>query len=325
MDRAAELNATTAQHAPATTRMDMRPHTTRFLLATLTAGACTLAVTGSATAAGTTSQDASLRIMLTNDDGWDHPGITAIYDGLVAAGHEVTMVAPLTNNTGAGAALTTGGSLVVTHPEPGKYAVDGTPADTAEFGFNRVFAGDAPDLVVSGTNRGQNVGTGTVHSGTAGAIVTSLNNGVPGIAISTAADLRGGHRDNLPYAATAAYLVTLLDQLQDARKAGDPLLPKGVGLNVNYPYLAGGTGTPAGVKLAKSGASFYDYTYVNAELPAVGDSASFTLALVSQPADPGSDDDLLDRGYITITPIAGNYDIETPQAVLGKLNAIFRR
>ena len=209
----------------------MRPHTTRFLLATLTAGACTLAMTGSATAAGTTGQEAPLRIMLTNDDGWDHPGITAIYDGLVAAGHEVTMVAPLTNNTGAGAALTTGGSLVVTHPEPGKYAVDGTPADTA----------------------------------------------------------------------------------------------KGVGLNVNYPYLAGGTGTPAGVKLAKSGASFYDYTYVNADLPAVGDTASFTLALVPQPADPGSDDDLLDRGYITITPIAGNYDIETPQAVLGKLNAIFRR
>lgn len=303
----------------------MRSHTTRFLLATLTAGACTLAVAGSALAAGPSRQEpAPLRIMLTNDDGWDSPGITAIYDGLVAAGHGVTMVAPLTNNTGAGAALLTRGSLEVTHPEPGKYVVDGTPADTAEFGFNRVFAGDAPDLVVSGTNRGQNVGTGTVHSGTAGAIVTSLNNGVPGIAISTAADVRGGQVSNLPYAATADYLVTLLDQLQDARKAGAPLLPKGVGLNVNYPYLAGGTGTPAGVKLATSGLSGYEATYVNGDLPAVGDSASFTLVLVPQPADPGSDDDLLDRGYITVTPIAGNYDIENPRAALRRLNALFR-
>lgn len=263
--------------------------------------------------------------MLTNDDGWNAPGITEVYNDLVAAGYQVTMVAPLNNSSGTGAQLKIRGTLTVTQPEPGKYVVDGTPADTAEFGFHNVFADNPPDLVISGANRGQNASGNIVHSGTVGAIVTTLNNGVPGIAISTAGDYRGEHLENMPYAASSDYLLTLLDQLQDARKAGDPLLPKGVGLNVNYPYLNGGTGTPAGVKLARAGTGFADFTYLNAGLPGVGGSSDFTVKSQIAPATPGSDDDLLDQGYITVQPIAGNYDIETPQAVLGRLNAIFRR
>ncbi|MBP6995204.1 MAG: 5'/3'-nucleotidase SurE [Phycicoccus sp.] len=262
--------------------------------------------------------------MLTNDDGWQAPGITEVYNDLVDAGYQVTMVAPLNNNSGTGAQLTIRGTLTVTQPEAGKYVVDGTPADTVEFGFHNVFADNPPDLVISGSNRGQNASGNIVHSGTVGAVATSLNNGVPGIALSTAGDYRGENLDNMPYAASSDYLLTLLSQLQTARRAGDPLLPKGVGLNVNYPYLAGGTGTPAGVKLARAGTGFADFTYLDASLPEVGASSDFTVRSQIAPATPGSDDDLLDQGYITVQPIAGNYDIEYPRAVLGRLNAIFR-
>lgn len=306
--------------------MDMRASTTRTVLVGLTAGGCALALTGTASAAPTrsTPDPSSVRIMLTNDDGWQAPGITEVYNDLVDAGYQVTMVAPLNNNSGTGAQLTIRGTLTVTQPEPGKYAVDGTPADTVEFGFHNVFADNPPDLVISGSNRGQNASGNIVHSGTVGAVVTSLNNGVPGIALSTAGDYRGENLENMPYAASSDYLLTLLDQLQTARRAGDPLLPKGVGLNVNYPYLAGGTGTPAGVKLARAGTGFADFTYLNASLPDVGASSDFTVRSQIAPATPGSDDDLLDQGYITVQPIAGNYDIENPKVVLGRLNAVFR-
>jgi 5'/3'-nucleotidase SurE len=263
-----------------------------------------------------------LRIMLTNDDGWSAPGITTIYDALVAAGHDVTMVAPLANNSGMGGKIALGGTLEVTQPQPHKYAVDGTPSDAAEFGFNTVYADRAPDLVVSGTNKGQNLAALQIHSGTLAAAATSLNNGVPAIAISTGWDYADPHADpdSFPYDFTADYLLRLIDQLRQAAKPGAPILPQGVGLNVNYPYVDGGHGRAKGVKVVGSGSGYADLSYAGASLPAVGGSSTYTVgADLFDSADPNADDVWFKRGYVTITPIHGNYDAEVPGSGLQRL------
>ncbi|GAA3649948.1 5'/3'-nucleotidase SurE [Nocardioides ginsengisoli] len=276
------------------------------------------AVAGQPTTTATTTAAAAqkqaprpLRIMLTNDDGWSAPGITVIYNALVAAGYDVTMVAPLANNSGMGGKIALGGTLKVTQPQPHKYAVDGTPSDAAEFGFNTVYADRAPDLVVSGTNKGQNLAALQIHSGTLAAAAASLNNGVPAIAISTGWDYADPNADpdSFPYDDTAAYLLHLLDQLQAMAKPGAPILPSGIGLNVNYPYVDGGHGRAKGVKVLGSGSGYADLSYAGASLPPVGGSSTYTIgADLFDSADPNADDVWFKRGYVTITPIHGNYD-----------------
>ncbi|NUL47381.1 hypothetical protein F7P69_19565 [Cellulosimicrobium funkei] len=179
--------------------------------------------------------------MLTNDDGGDAPGITAVHDALVAAGHSVTMLlAPEVNQSGSGARTTYSGALAVGQPELGKYWVKGSPADAAEFGLSTVFADEAPDLVISGTNAGQNIGAAAITSGTIEAAATAINEGVPAIAVSTE-NARNGVS---PYTETADFVVDLVSSLDEHSKKG-PILPTGIGLNVNYPVVDGGTDTTA--------------------------------------------------------------------------------
>ncbi|GAA4101662.1 5'/3'-nucleotidase SurE [Nocardioides kongjuensis] len=251
--------------------------------------------------------------MLTNDDGWAAQGITTVFDALVAAGHDVTMVAPLANNSGMGGRITLGGTLAVTQPAPRKYAVDGTPSDAAEFGINTVFAGDPPDLVISGTNKGQNLASLQIHSGTVAAAATALNDGIPAIAISTGWDYADPHADpnSFPYDYTADYLLQLLDRLRATAHPGGPLLPDGVGLNVNYPYVNGGHDRARGVKVLDSGSGYADLTYAGAALPAVGGRSTYTVgADLFDSVERDADDVWFRRGYVTITPITGNYDAE---------------
>nr|WSX53485.1 5'/3'-nucleotidase SurE [Streptomyces sp. NBC_00974] len=189
-----------------------------------------------------------LRILLTNDDGYNAPGIRLAFERLTAAGHDVTIVAPLTNQSGAGTKTSNVPAVTVRHPEAKVWAVDGTPGDSVSFGLSEVFEGGAPDLVVSGTNFGPNVAALATHSGTVGGAVAALDAGVPAIALST-----GGVTVPDPVTTVNAmgptldFAVKLIDRLRSRARSG-PLLPKGVGLNVNHPVVgADGKGAAASV------------------------------------------------------------------------------
>lgn len=287
-------------HTPA------RRGTRRALLAV--AGAVvggSLVMTAAAAPRATADADSdALSILLTNDDGWDAPGITAVYDALVGAGHEVTMVAPATNQSGSGARATFRGPMVVGRPEPGKYTVEGSPADAAEFGLSVVFEEEAPDVVISGTNAGQNIAAAAVHSGTVGAAVTAINEGVPAIAISSEVSA-----SEQPFDATADFLVDLLDELDQHRRRG-ALLPAGAGLNVNYPVVDGG-GEPAGVELTRTGTGFLDLDYSGAELPAVGEASTFSTDIAFVPETVrNADATALEEDKVSVAIITGNYDLD---------------
>lgn len=166
-------------------------------------------------------EPAPLRVLLTDDDGWDAGGITAMRAALVDAGYDVTLVAPSGNRSGAGASAD--GRTELERKEEDVYAVDGYPVDAVRAGLDLMRA-DPPDLVVSGTNLGHNSGTGVVESGTVGAAVTAARAGVPAIASSTH---RGSSEDDC--AATAVYVTRLVQTL------GPGLFAPGVVVNVNYP------------------------------------------------------------------------------------------
>ncbi|MFB6523444.1 5'/3'-nucleotidase SurE [Streptomyces sp. NPDC056401] len=247
-----------------------------------------------------------LRILLTNDDGYNAPGIRLAFARLTAAGHDVTIVAPLTNQSGAGTKTSNAPSIAVRHPEPKVWAVDGSPGDSVNFGLSEVFEGRAPDLVVSGTNFGPNLAAITNHSGTVGGAIAGLDAGVPAIALST-----GGLVAPDPVTTvnamgpTVDFAVKLIDRLR-ARARSGPLLPKGVGLNVNHPVIgADGKGTPAGVAT-----TFQDAQAVlKADYTDAGDG-TWKVGVTVDLKTParGSDVEAVAAGKIAVSPMNADWN-----------------
>ncbi|MFI8341660.1 5'/3'-nucleotidase SurE [Streptomyces sp. NPDC085639] len=279
-------------------------------LAALLLCAPALAGTAPAVAAPQTAPQAApagpLRILLTNDDGYNAPGIRKAFQRLTAAGHDVTIVAPLTNQSGAGTKMSNAPTITVKHPEPKVWAVDGSPGDSVAFGLAEVFAGDAPDLVVSGTNFGPNVAGLATHSGTVGGAVAALEHGVPAIALST-----GGVTVPDPVTTVNAmgptldFAVKLIDRLR-ARARSGPLLPQGVGLNVNHPVVgADGKGTAAGVA-----ATFQDpQTLLEPDFTDAGDGTWKVAVKVDlQPAAKGGDLEAVVANRIAVSPMSPNWN-----------------
>lgn len=160
------------------------------------------------------------RILVTNDDGYFSPGIEALAAALKGVG-DVVVVAPQTEASAVGHALTLRRPLRVDVIGPAVYAVDGTPTDCVNIAIDEILTAP-PDLVVSGINKGLNVGDDVTYSGTvAGAFEAALL-GFPGIAVS----LERPDLDFGPAAALAADLATRV--LAEG-------LPYRTFLNVNVP------------------------------------------------------------------------------------------
>ena len=167
-----------------------------------------------------------LRILLTDDDGYDAGGIRAVRAALIRAGYDVTEVAPEGNRSGAGAD-TSGEQDLEDTDQAGVRTVGGTPADAVLAGLAAMRdAGRPPDLVISGTNLGRNTGSGITESGTVGAAVTAAHAGFPAIAVST--DRAESEDDCEP---TAEFVVRLVGALAASR----PPFAPGLVLNVNHP------------------------------------------------------------------------------------------
>lgn len=208
----------------------------------------------------------AMEVMLTNDDGYDAPGLVAIRDVLCNAGHRVTVVAPAENQSGTGTTMA-GGELVVrvsrsTFVCDGRdadaWAVESSPAKSVVFGIREVFADRPPDLIISGSNAGQNITrSGTLHSGTVGAAVTAIEYGVPAMAVNTGFDLADAgtlfEQTTAAYPDTARYVVQLVRQLRATQPRDEQLLPPHTALNVTYPVAldADGNHDPELVKEPK--------------------------------------------------------------------------
>jgi 5'-nucleotidase len=123
------------------------------------------------------------RILVTNDDGVHSEGIRAVAEALKHLG-DITVVAPIQEASAIGHALTLRRPLRIETVHPGVFAVDGTPTDCVNIAITHVIKGN-PDLIVSGINKGWNLGDDVTYSGTVSAALEGALLGIPSIAVST--------------------------------------------------------------------------------------------------------------------------------------------
>jgi 5'-nucleotidase len=174
-----------------------------------------------------------MQILVTNDDGYNAPGIDAVVQGLLGVpGVEVTVVAPATNQSGTGGNTTPGGVTSTPATTLSGYparSVNGFPADSVVHALTVL--GENPDLVVSGINNGQNIGPVVPLSGTVGAARQAARSGIPAVAASAGF----GNPPDWP-SSTAA----VLDWLEDYRlgRAGAPFQEVA---NINVPTCTSGS------------------------------------------------------------------------------------
>jgi 5'-nucleotidase len=162
-------------------------------------------------------------ILVTNDDGYRSQGIVVLATALATLG-DVTIVAPTEEASAIGHALTLRRPLRLEHIRDNIYGVDGTPTDCVNIAITQVFNGRLPDLVVSGINKGWNLGDDVTYSGTvAGALEAALL-GIPAMAISLAAT-----RKEYSFSHSAAAAARI------ARSMFRKPLPAWTFLNVNVP------------------------------------------------------------------------------------------
>ena len=162
-------------------------------------------------------------ILVTNDDGFFSPGITALADALRPLG-EVITVAPQTEASAVGHALTLRRPLRLEQEKPDVYSVDGTPTDCVNIAIDKLLK-QRPDIVVSGINKGLNIGDDVTYSGTVAGALEGALLGYQAIAISLDAK-SGGEVDFGPAAQMAASLAGALLERP---------LPGRTFLNVNVP------------------------------------------------------------------------------------------
>lgn len=125
------------------------------------------------------------RVLLTNDDGIDAPGLAALVEACRSWAGQTIVVAPKDPHSGCGHRVTTDRPLVLEQVGPDRYFVDGTPADCVRLALTALFAdAPGPDWVLSGINAGGNLGVDIHHSGTVAAAREAALHGVPALAVS---------------------------------------------------------------------------------------------------------------------------------------------
>lgn len=186
-----------------------------------------------------------LKILIVNDDGCESPGSIQLQEKLAQKGFDVWMVAPATNQSGIGSAITfkTGKVFDVKKVADKRYCFPGTPADSVDFGLQGLLKDNPPDLVISGVNDGPNTGMAQVNSGTVSAAARAIRYGFPAIAASigyiyTEDEMKNKWPSTHKYWPDAIdYVVEVVGKLNDKPVSDSTLLPKGSGLSINYPPL----------------------------------------------------------------------------------------
>ncbi len=164
-----------------------------------------------------------MRILLSNDDGYQARGLRILADGLADIA-EVTIVAPDRNRSGASNSLTLDTPLRVEQAEANVYYVNGTPTDCVHLAITGLLA-DEPDMVIAGINHGANLGDDVLYSGTVAAAMEGRFLGLPAIAVSLALS------DGQNFATAMSLIRQCVSRMQHDPLPGDTIL------NINVPDL----------------------------------------------------------------------------------------
>jgi 5'-nucleotidase len=251
-----------------------------------------------------------MRILVTNDDGVEAPGIAALARGMASTGHDVTVVAPLGDRSGSGAGI---GPVYLEEGVPYEEAIiEGL--DAPAFGVDAMPAfavlaarlgafGEPPDVIVSGVNPGHNTGRAVLHSGTVGAALTAANFGARGMALSV------GWDDDPHFDTAVEVAIATLPWIAEAP-------PKTV-LNINVP------GVPVAELKGVAAARLAPFGTVRSAIVGNGEGRlQVELHQTEVELDADTDTALVAAGFVAVTSLTGIgsvADAEAPTFIQSRL------
>ena len=235
-----------------------------------------------------------MRILLTNDDGINAPGLNVLERIARQFSDDVWVCAPAEEQSGAGHSLTLTRPVRLRQHAERRFSVSGTPTDSVTMALRKVLPG-APDLILSGVNRGANLGDDVTYSGTVAAAMEGTLAGIRSIALSQVYSKEGVGND-VSFSAAEAWGAKVIAPLLD-----QPFAPRTL-INVNFPPLA--AGEVKGIKAVRQG--FHDYA--RGSLIEAVDPRGFPyfwFGLHGIEHTPGHDTDLeaIGEGYVSVTPL----------------------
>ncbi len=235
-----------------------------------------------------------MRILLTNDDGINAPGLNVLERIARQFSDDVWVCAPAEEQSGAGHSLTLTRPVRLRQHAERRFSVSGTPTDSVTMALRKVLPG-APDLILSGVNRGANLGDDVTYSGTVAAAMEGTLAGIRSIALSQVYSKEGVGND-VSFSAAEAWGAKVIAPLLD-----QPFAPRTL-INVNFPPLA--AGDVKGIKAVRQG--FHDYA--RGSLIEAVDPRGFPyfwFGLHGIEHTPGHDTDLeaVGEGYVAVTPL----------------------
>lgn len=251
----------------------------------------------------------NMRILVTNDDGINAPGMKVMQRIARELSDDVWVVAPETEHSGAGHSLTLTAPLRLRKISAKKFAVQGTPTDCVMMALNQVMADKRPDLLLSGVNRGANMGEDVTYSGTIAAAMEGTLVGVPSIALSQSF----ANRKVMHWATAEKHAGDIVKRLVALGWSKDVLM------NVNFPDVL--PGDVQGIEICRQGRR--DITALNIEERIdARERPYYWIGFRPQHGSPAENTDLsaTEAGRIAITPL--HMDL-TENKALKQLKAAF--
>ena len=235
-----------------------------------------------------------MRILLTNDDGIHAPGLAVLEAIARQFSDDIWICAPAEEQSGAGHSLTLTRPVRMRQHDERRFSVSGTPTDAVTMGLRKVMPGP-PDLILSGVNRGANLGDDVTYSGTVSAAIEGALAGIRSIALSQVY-ARDGMGDTVPFAVAEAWGAKVIAPL-----LGAPFAPRTL-VNVNFPALA--PDAVKGIRVCRQG--FHDYargSVVEGTDPRGYPYYWFGLHGIEHTAGHATDLEAIDDGFISVTPL----------------------
>jgi len=248
-----------------------------------------------------------MRILLTNDDGINAPGLYVLEKIAAQLSDDIWICAPSEEQSGAGHSLTLTRPVRMRQHAERRFSVTGTPTDAVTMGLKKVLPGP-PDLILSGVNRGANLGDDVTYSGTVSAALEGALAGVRSIALSQVYS-REGMGDGIDFSAAEEWGAKVLVPLLDV-----PFAPRTL-VNVNFPPVPGSE--VRGIRVARQG--FHDYA--RGSVVEGIDPRGFSyywFGLHGIEHTPGHETDLeaIAEGHISVTPLQLDLTHEASLAAL---------
>jgi len=259
-----------------------------------------------------------MRILITNDDGINAPGLAALEEiatELAGADGEVWVIAPAFEQSGVGHAMSYTKPFMIAELAPRRYAAEGSPADCVLAGLHDVLKDTPPDLILSGVNRGNNAAENALYSGTLGAAVEGVLQGHRAVALSQFYGPGNAQTDD-PYEAARAHAVPILQKLVSDGLWQDQ--DYGVFYNVNFPPCP--AAAVKGVAVTRQGYRTSTKFGVEPHFSPAGRKFLWIKGGPQhEPTEPGTDAAANLDGYVSVTPMRADLTAHDALATIGAL------